>query len=125
MKRILVLGLALASCAAPLSAPPKTTPPMNPIRIPFTYTSVVPLENASAEQIAKTLNDLMDTAARLASERGRGSCVLYPPGVEWPRPEPPRYVVADPRTNSLLVQATPDEFPRLLEFISKLDARPQ
>jgi type II secretory pathway component GspD/PulD (secretin) len=82
----------------------------------------VPLKYASAQDVARILNDLMDASARATQERGRGSCVLYPPGASWPQPEPPLHFGADARTNSILIPATTEDVSRILELISRLDA---
>jgi hypothetical protein len=122
MKRILALVLALTSCATPTPALWSTPPPLDPIRIVPRCGSVVPLNCASADDVARNLNDFVDASARAARERSRGSCALYPPGASWPMPEPPMHFAADPRTNSVLFTATPEDLPPILELVSRLDA---
>jgi hypothetical protein len=123
MNRILALVLALTPCATPTPALSSTPQPLDPIRIVPTCGSIVPLNYASADDVARILNDLVDASARAARERSRGSCALYSPGASWPQPEPSMHVSADLRMNSVLVRATPYDLARVLDLISRLDAK--
>jgi type II secretory pathway component GspD/PulD (secretin) len=67
---------------------------------------MVPLKFALAEDTAKVINDFL----------GRESGAPR-------RPELAIRVVADPRTNSLLVQAPSEDLPRVLELVAKLDRK--
>jgi hypothetical protein len=74
--------------------------------------------------MADTLNELVRASEKAAAMRGfmNGSCVLYPPGASPPSRVGPRtYFEADPRTNSVLVSASPDDVPRIFELIERLD----
>jgi type II secretory pathway component GspD/PulD (secretin) len=106
MKAILLPLLLLAACqsARPAPAPARAE-----------SVEVVPLKYAPAQELAETLNRVLgvgphaSAAAATASTgpaAGSGACV-----------------VADPRTNSLLIRATPDEMARLLALVHKLDVQ--
>lgn len=76
---------------------------------------LVPLKFASAEEVAKVLNDFLavtagssDAAPQNGSVRNPGSEIRF---------------VADPRTNSLLVKAPHGQLPSILELVSMLDRR--
>lgn len=69
---------------------------------------VVRLEHASARETAHTLSELIEAASRPARGQARQS-------------ELATSILADPRTNSLLVMATEDDMARLLDLVSLLD----
>jgi hypothetical protein len=126
VKRSLALALALAlahvSCAAASAPRELESAPRSALIVPRGFV-VVPLESISAEHVAETIEELIDESARLAFERSRGSCVLYRPDAWPPKPEPAVRIFADPATNSVLVKASPDDLPRLLELIARLDGK--
>lgn len=83
---------------------------------------IFPLQYASAADVARTLNELMESSMRACAHR-RG-CVLYLPG-HWPAP--PEVIAArsrfseDLRTSSLLVACPPEDLPLVLELVARLD----
>jgi type II secretory pathway component GspD/PulD (secretin) len=115
--RTWTLALALISCA---------TTPAPPRFIALQGFVVVPLESASADDVARTIDALTAASAKITFERTRGSCVLYRPDALWARctePEPSVRILADPATNSVLVKASPDDLEPLVELIARLDGR--
>jgi len=61
---------------------------------------LIPLEYASADEIASTIEELLD-----ASRRGQTEAKI----------------MVDPRTNSLLVMAMPEDMPNIKELVARLD----
>ncbi len=78
--------------------------------------NVYRLENASAEALAKTLNEIITgiraEARPAASEQGRAAAV---PG--------PVTITADKPTNSLIINAKPEDYATLEGIIEKLDTK--
>jgi type II secretory pathway component GspD/PulD (secretin) len=79
---------------------------------------LVALKHASAEEIAKVLNDFLavttgghDASGNVAAPQ---NAAARAPAISF---------VADPRTNSLLVKAPRGELPTVLELVSMLDRR--
>jgi general secretion pathway protein D len=133
--------------AAALGAPTRARPALSPdaLRL-FTY----PLRHAEADQLARTLAALFGIddpgsgydAPRSLTEQLREQRMPPLPG-ERVRPEPatpigapaqrpglavglqaPVHIVPDPRTNTLLIRATEDDFETIRAAIEQLDARP-
>jgi type II secretory pathway component GspD/PulD (secretin) len=108
---LLGLTLGLTSCDSLLRSPrpPELTDHSTPdiagqsARTDF---QMVPLKFASAEETAKVLNDFF---VRKSAADHQG--------------EPSIHIVADPRTNSLLVQAPAEQLPQVLELVAKLDRK--
>lgn len=76
------------------------------------------LKNADAEDLAKTLNEIMTgrkTAAATARQKGAAAAPNQPSG--------PLVITSDKPTNSLLISAEPDEFAQIKQVIEKLDIR--
>jgi len=76
------------------------------------------LKNADAEDLAKTLNEIM-TGKKTAAATAR-----QPGGAVVPnQPSGPLVITSDKPTNSLLISAEPDEFAQIKQVIEKLDIR--
>lgn len=69
------------------------------------------------------LEALSEAAQVQATAASRGTCVLYPPGTT-PAPSAPEACVRveDVESNSLRVHAGPEDLPRILELVRRLDA---
>lgn len=102
MKSILLLSLVLVSCSSQ-PRPREEVVSAHASAEGALEFQRVPLQFASAEELAGLLREL----AR--PETG-------------PRPDGLK-VLADPRTNALLLQAPKSEMARLLEIVGKLDVR--
>jgi type II secretory pathway component GspD/PulD (secretin) len=108
---LFVLLLGLTSCDSlprnnrPTDVTDHSTPD-NPAQNARTDFQMVPLKFASAEETAKVLNDFF-VKKSAANHQG----------------EPSIRIVADPRTNSLLVQAPVEQLPQVLELVAKLDRK--
>jgi type II secretory pathway component GspD/PulD (secretin) len=102
MKSILLLALVLVSCTSQgrgrEEVPTATASTAGALQF-----QMVPLQFASAEELAGTLRELVRSEAGPRTD-----------GVK---------VLSDARTNSLLLQAPEDEMSRLLEIVAKLDVR--
>lgn len=116
------LTIAIGSCASPRSEPARI--PDRDLTFPTEKcaTAVIELQNASSAEVVKTLDDLL-AASREASARriGPGSCVLYPPGAHPVEPKPSVRLVACTDSNTIRVQAPPDDLLRIRELIARLD----
>jgi hypothetical protein len=102
---------ACASAVPPSEASPWVTPDSATQR-------VIRMHFVPAQEVARTLNDLLEEN-RKCSERS-GMCILYWPGQE-PLPIRPTRIVADARTNSLLITVDESETQEL-EFLGGLAA---
>jgi type II secretory pathway component GspD/PulD (secretin) len=123
MRSLLLILLLLASCdSMPRRVSQTETSDRREARDPESI-QVVPLRYAVADELAKTLNDLFDASARAAENRvdKQGGCVLRLPGAPLPKPEPTTRVLADARTNSLVIRASAEDLPRILELVARLD----
>jgi general secretion pathway protein D len=82
---------------------------------------VIPLEFASAEDLSETLGDLLDASKRATQVRAQG--VQAQTGVTGPlqAAQGEAKILTDPRTNSLLVMAMPDDMPRIKDLVARLD----
>jgi type II secretory pathway component GspD/PulD (secretin) len=104
-----VLGLTSCESLLRTSRPPEVTDHSTPdiagqeVRTDF---QMVPLKFASAEETAKVLNDFF---AKQAGSAHAGESSVH--------------IVADPRTNSLLVQAPVEALPHVLDLVAKLDRK--
>ena len=78
---------------------------------------VIKLEYASAEDIAATVEELLEAAnnARSAGPQAQG------PQGAINRNQAEAKILTDNRTNSLLVMALPDDMPRIKELVARLD----
>jgi len=79
---------------------------------------IIPLENAGAEELQPLLEQLIQA-------RTPGQVPGVPPGgipgLSRDKPEPK--IIADPRTNSLVVQAAEEDMKKIREMIQKLDSK--
>ncbi|RMF42804.1 MAG: type II secretion system protein GspD, partial [Deltaproteobacteria bacterium] len=75
------------------------------------------LENADAESLAKTLNEI------LTGIRATASGQAAKPGAKAPATRGPVSITADKPTNALLVNASPEDYALLKGIISQLDVR--
>lgn len=104
MKPHLILALLpifLASCASDSAGRSQPQPAVPASSEEPMAMEIVPLQYAAAQELAGSLSNL-----------------LYEGG-----PIPPTRIVADPRTNSLIVRAPREELPRILDLIRRLDRK--
>jgi general secretion pathway protein D len=82
---------------------------------------VMPLEFASAEELADTITELLEASRK--AQQARGATVAAANGVSaaLQTGQADAKILVDPRTNSLLVMAMPDDMPRIKELIARLD----
>lgn len=80
----------------------------------------IQLEFASAEEISDTLEELLDASRRAVTARGQ---VAAAQGVSAPIQggNTESKIMVDPRTNSLIVMAMPNDMPRIKELVARLD----
>lgn len=80
---------------------------------------VIPLEYAAADEIADTLEELLEASRRATNTGGtpqaQGATGRLQQGTTETK------IMVQPRTNSLLVMAMPDDMPRLKELVARLD----
>lgn len=81
---------------------------------------VIPLEFASAEEIADTLSELLEASKRASQVRVQGQAAQGVTGAMQVGQGDTK-ILTDPRTNSLLVMAMPDDMPRIKELVARLD----
>jgi general secretion pathway protein D len=81
---------------------------------------VLPLEYSSAEEIAETLEELLEASRRAAQTVGRQQQAQ---GATAPLQQQTAEtkVMVNPSSNSLLIVAMPDEMPRIKELVARLD----
>ena len=81
---------------------------------------VIPLEFAAADEIADTIEELLEAGRRAAGQGGRQPQTQ---GVTSPiqRGQSETRIMVDPRTNSLLVMAMPEDMPQIKELVASLD----
>jgi len=82
---------------------------------------VLPLEFASAEEIADIITDLLDASRRATQARGTAQAAATGVSAQLQTTQGESKIMIDPRTNSLLVMAMPDEMPRIKELVARLD----
>ncbi len=80
------------------------------------------LENADAEELAKTLEKVVNTDAEQASGPGAGKAKT--PKRTTSRFKNPIVITPDVDTNSLIIMAQPDDYNGLVRVIKQLDRRP-
>ncbi len=80
---------------------------------------VIPLEYAAADEIASTIEELLDASSRVVQQGQRNQ----PQGATAPLAQgaTEAKIMVDPRTNSLLVMAMPDVLPSIKELVARLD----
>lgn len=96
-----LLLIVLASCASDSGGRSKTEPVVPASTDESMAMEVVPLQYAAAQELAVALSNLLYEAGQVAPAR----------------------IVADPRTNSLIVRASSEDLPRILELIRRLDQK--
>jgi general secretion pathway protein D len=81
---------------------------------------VLPLEFAAAEEIASTIEELLDASRQATQQRAQ---VQQAQGVsgQLQTGATEAKIMVDPRTNSLLVMAMPDDMPRIKQLVAQLD----
>lgn len=83
---------------------------------------VIPLEFASAEEISDTLGELLEASKRASQVRVQGQAAQGVTGAMQVGQGETK-ILTDPRTNSLLVMAMPDDMPRIKELVARLDVK--
>jgi general secretion pathway protein D len=80
----------------------------------------IQLEFASAEEISNTLDELLDASRRAVTGRTQAGAAN---GVSAPLQggNTESKIMVDPRTNSLIVMAMPNDMPRIKELVARLD----
>jgi type II secretory pathway component GspD/PulD (secretin) len=117
---LLVFLLGLGSCGLLPHEDHEASAPEHRGADPRQDFQLVPLKFASAEEVAKVLNDFL--AATTGGNDANGGAAA-PQNASARNPAPAIVFVADPRTNSLLVKAPRGELPSVLELVSMLDRR--
>ncbi len=92
-----------------------------PVDVPLPEFEVVPLEYASAQEIASMIEELLDASRRAAQSSQRSQPQVQGATAPIPRQESETKILVDPRTNSLLVMAMADQMPRIKELVARLD----
>jgi type II secretory pathway component GspD/PulD (secretin) len=124
--RWLVPILLLTSCAASAGVHPKSEQPAPCLQpVEGMFREVVPLQHADSQEVAETITELLDASRQAAMFRlqNQGGCALRIPDAPVPVPEPMARILPDPRSNCVLVQAVPEDMPRLIELIELLDVQ--
>lgn len=82
---------------------------------------VIPLEYASAEEIGSTIEELLEASQQaIRGRQAQAQQVQGATGALQGRGEDAKILV-DPRTNSLLVMAMPEDMPGIKELVARLD----
>ncbi len=82
---------------------------------------MIPLEFASAEEVADTLTDLLEASRRATQARGAQVAQAQGATGALQTGQTESKIMVDARTNSLLVMAMPDDMPRIKELVARLD----
>ncbi len=82
---------------------------------------MIPLEFASAEEVADTLTDLLEASRRATQARGAQVAQAQGATGALQTGQTESKIIVDARTNSLLVMAMPDDMPRIKELVARLD----
>lgn len=82
---------------------------------------MIPLEFASAEEVADTLTDLLEASRRATQARGAQVAQQQGATGALQTGQTESKIMVDERTNSLLVMAMPDDMPRIKELVARLD----
>jgi general secretion pathway protein D len=84
---------------------------------------VIPLEFASADELADTLEQLLEASRRVVTNTqgkpSQGATTTVRQGQTEAK------IMVDPRTNSLLVMSMPEDMPRIKELVARLDVEVQ
>lgn len=92
-----------------------------PVDMPLPEFEVVPLEYASAQEIATMIEDLLEASRRAAQTRQRTQPQVQGATAPIQQQDVETKIMVDPRTNSLLVMAMPEQMPRIKELVARLD----
>ncbi len=91
----------------------KPEPPILPLF------EVIKLEYAAADELAETLEELLEASRRATSTTRQGQAQGATGALQQGTVE--TKIMVQPRTNSLLIMAMPDDMPGILELIARLD----
>ncbi|MDA1266107.1 MAG: hypothetical protein O2816_13585 [Planctomycetota bacterium] len=80
---------------------------------------VIPLEYAAADEIASTVEELLDASTRVVQQGARNAAQGATGAI--PQTATEAKIMVDPRTNSLLVMAMPEMLPGIKELVARLD----
>jgi general secretion pathway protein D len=81
---------------------------------------VIKLEYASADELSETLEELLEASRRATTSGNQGQQRQGPTGALQQGTVETKIMV-QPRTNSLLVMAMPDDMPAIMELVARLD----
>ena len=95
----------------------KVSEPEPPILPKF---EVIKLEYASADELAETLEELLEASRRAANTGNQARQAQGPTGALQQGTVETKIMV-QPRTNSLLVMAMPEDMPAIMELVARLD----
>ena len=95
----------------------KVSAPEPPVLPKF---EVIKLEYASADELAETLEELLE-ASRRAANTGNQTQNRQGPTGQLQQGTVETKIMVQPRTNSLLVMAMPDDMPGIMELVARLD----
>jgi general secretion pathway protein D len=82
---------------------------------------VIPLEYAAADEIASTIEELLEASRRAATSNARGQQPAQGATGQLQRGQTEAKIMVNPRTNSLLVMAMPEDMPSIKDLIARLD----
>jgi general secretion pathway protein D len=82
---------------------------------------VLPLEFASAEEIADIITELLDASRRATQARAGSQAAATGVSAQLQTNQAEAKIMVDPRTNSLLVMTMPEDMPRIKELVARLD----
>ncbi len=82
---------------------------------------VIPLEYAAADEIASTIEELLEASRRAAQSNSGGRPAAQGATGAIPRGQTEAKIMVNPRTNSLLVMAMPEDMPAIKDLIARLD----
>jgi general secretion pathway protein D len=82
---------------------------------------VIPLEYAAADEIASTIEELLEASRRAATSNARGQQPAQGATGQLQRGQTEAKILVNPRTNSLLVMAMPEDMPSIKDLIARLD----
>ena len=81
---------------------------------------ILPLEFAAADEIAGTIEELLD-ASRRATQAGQQQAQAQGVTTTMRRGQTETKIMVDPRSNSLIVMAMPEDMPSIKELVARLD----
>jgi len=82
---------------------------------------VIKLEYASADELADTLEELLEASRRAANAAGNRTQQAQGATGALQQGTVETKIMVQPRTNSLLVMAMPDDMPSIMELVARLD----